>query len=139
MRTLISRRAGTYLMRLLPLQLYGRILPRAVVGLCYHVVSERRLPHVANLYPYKSPEQFEADLVYLKRNFRVVSYADVVEGRVEPNSVHISFDDGYSECFDVVRPLLLKHGLPCTFFISPPYLDNRRMYSFNKASLALMT
>jgi peptidoglycan/xylan/chitin deacetylase (PgdA/CDA1 family) len=137
MRTLLSRRAGTYLMRLLPLQVYGRILPREVVGLCYHVVSERRLPHVANLYPYKSPEQFEADLVYLKRNFRVVSYAELVRGRVDPNAVHISFDDGYAECFDVVRPLLLKHGLPCTFFVNTDVLDNRRMLGFNRVSLCL--
>lgn len=136
MRTLLSRRAGTYLMRLLPLQVYGRILPREVVGLCYHVVSERRLPHVSNLYPYKSPEQFEADLVYLKRNFRVVSCAELVRGRVE-NAVHISFDDGYAECFDVIRPLLLKHGLPCTFFINTDVLDNRRMLGFNRVSLCL--
>lgn len=141
MRTLLSRRAGTYLMRLLPLQAYGRIMPREVVGLCYHMVSGRRLPHVSNLYPYKSPEQFEADLVYLKRNFRVVSYAELVAareaGRVEPNSVHISFDDGYSECFDVIRPLLLKHALPCTFFITTDVLDNRRMLGFNRVSLCL--
>ena len=137
MRTLLSRRAGTYLMRLLPLQVYGRILPREVVGLCYHVVSERRLPHVANLYPYKSPEQFEADLVYLKRNFRVVSYAELAQGRVEANAVHISFDDGYAECFDVIRPLLLKHGLPCTFFVNTDVLDNRRMLGFNRVSLCL--
>lgn len=135
MRALFSRRAGTYLMRLLPLQVYGRLLPREVVGLCYHVVSDRRLPHVANLYPYKNPAQFEADLVYLKRGFRVVSYAELLEGTAKPNSVHLSFDDGYAECFSVIRPLLLKHGLPCTFFVNTGVLDNRRMLAFNRVSL----
>ncbi|CAA9300201.1 MAG: hypothetical protein AVDCRST_MAG68-300 [uncultured Gemmatimonadetes bacterium] len=136
MRAIFSRRAGTYLMRLLPLQVYGRLLPREVVGLCYHVVSDRGLPHVRHLYPYKTPEQFEADLVYLKRSFRVASYAELVEGR-DPNAVHLSFDDGYAECFSVVRPLLLKHGLPCTFFINTDVLDNRRMLAFNRVSLCL--
>jgi peptidoglycan/xylan/chitin deacetylase (PgdA/CDA1 family) len=135
MRALFSRRAGTYLMRLLPLQVYGRLLPREVVGLCYHVVSERTLPHVAHLYPYKNPEQFEADLVYLKRSFRVVSYAELLEGAAEPNSVHLSFDDGYAECFSVIRPILQKHGLPCTFFVNTGVLDNRRMLAFNRVSL----
>ncbi len=137
MRAMISRRAGTYLMRLLPLQVYGRLLPREVVGLCYHTVSDRALPHVSHLYPYKNTEQFEADLVYLKRNFRVVSYAELLEpGRApEPNRVHLSFDDGYAECFSVVRPLLLKHGLPCTFFVNTGVLDNRRMLAFNRVSL----
>ncbi|HEX2092916.1 MAG TPA: polysaccharide deacetylase family protein [Longimicrobiaceae bacterium] len=140
----LSRRAGTYLMRLLPMTVYGRIVPREVIGLCYHVVSDRRLPHVRHLYPYKSVEQFEADLLYLKRRFRVVSYPEIVEagesGRgLGPGAVHLSFDDGYAECFSVVRPILLKHGVPCTFFVTTDALDNRWMIAFNRVSLCIET
>lgn len=134
----IARRIATNLMRLLPVQLYGRIFPRRAIGLCYHLASGEELPHVRHLYRYKSPEQFEADLVYLKRNFRVLSYEELAAGKgAERNGVVLSFDDGLAECFTVARPLLLEHGLPCIFFVSPPHLDNRRMYLFNQVSLLL--
>ncbi|HEX7242225.1 MAG TPA: polysaccharide deacetylase family protein [Longimicrobiaceae bacterium] len=139
---MIARRAGTYLMRLLPMKVYGRIVPREVIGFCYHVVSDRALPHVRHLYQYKSAAQFEADLVWLKRRFRLVSHAEILEGwksgrGVGPNAVHVTFDDGYAECFSVVRPLLLKHGVPCTFFVNTDVLDNRAMLGFNRISLCL--
>lgn len=138
---MLNRRAGTYLMRLLPIQLYGRMVPRDAIGLCYHVVSDRRLLHVEHLYPYKSAAQFAADLRYLKRNFRVLSYPELVEarssGRAGRNAVHLSFDDGYAECFSVVRPLLLEYGVPCTFFLNTGVLDNRRMLDLNRVSLCV--
>lgn len=133
----LGRRVSTHLMRALPLPLFGRIFPRRAIGLCYHVVSDRSLPHVRNLYRYKSPAQFEADLVYLARTFRVVGYSELEAGPPDPNAVVITFDDGLAECFDVVRPLLLKHGLPCIFFVSPPHLDHARMYPFDRASLTI--
>jgi hypothetical protein len=37
----------------------------------------------------------------------------------------------------VVRPLLLKHGIPCTFFVTTGVLDNRELLVFNKVALAL--
>jgi peptidoglycan/xylan/chitin deacetylase (PgdA/CDA1 family) len=134
----IVRRVATNLMRIVPIPLLGLLFPRRTIGFCYHLASDLHLPHVRHLYAYKSPEQFEADLVFLKENYHVASYDELVSGRRTPrNSAVLTFDDGLAECFTVVRPLLLKHGLPCTFFVSPPHLDNRRMYFFNKASLIL--
>lgn len=125
------------LMKAIPVSVLGRAMPRRAIGLCYHVVSDRSLPHVRNLYRYKSPAQFEADLVYLKGRFHLASYGELRAGTAPPNSVVVTFDDGLAECFSVARPLLLKHGVPCIFFVSPPHLDNQRMYSFERASLAI--
>jgi peptidoglycan/xylan/chitin deacetylase (PgdA/CDA1 family) len=134
----IGRRITTNLMRVVPPQLFGKIFPRRTIGLCYHLASDLHLPHVRHLYAYKTPEQFEADLVFVKNNFHVASYDELVRGpKSTRNAVVLTFDDGLAECYTVVRPLLLKHGLPCTFFVSPPHLDNRRMFYFNKASLLL--
>lgn len=118
-------------------------MPRAAVGLHYHIVSSRMLPHVRHLLQYKTPEQFESDLLFLQKHFRLLSYPQLVE---EPNGggkpgarpgVFVTFDDGYAECFSVVRPLLLEHGVPCTFFVTTGFLDNRRLYFRNKASLCI--
>jgi peptidoglycan/xylan/chitin deacetylase (PgdA/CDA1 family) len=138
----LARRGATYAMRLVPLRAYGRLMPREVIGLCYHVVSDRHLPHVRPLYPYKNIARFEADLVFLKRRLRPVSYGEMLEARssgrpLPPGSVHLSFDDGYAECFQTVRPLLLKHGIPCTFFVTTEALDNRVMLEFNRVALCM--
>jgi peptidoglycan/xylan/chitin deacetylase (PgdA/CDA1 family) len=142
-RFLSTRRAATYGMRLLPVRAFGRLLRRTGAGLCYHLVAAPGLPHVRPLYPYKSPGHFAADLRWLKRRFRVVSYAELQEaadaGRSpEPGWVHQSFDDGYAECFTVARPILLEHDLPCTFFLATDVLDNRRSLAFNRVALALV-
>lgn len=117
------------------------IRPEMIV-LCYHVVSERSLTHVKNLYPYKTPQMFEQDLIYLKRYFNVISYEEAVEcasgnGRRKAYNVLLTFDDGYAECFSVVRPLLLKHKFPCIFFIATDFIDNKCMFYRNLVSLCI--
>lgn len=129
--------------RMLPLRTCQRLMPREVIGLHYHVVSERSLPHVRHLYRYKTPAQFESDLVYLKAHFRLLSYEQLLAGRdaghgdnARPAAI-LTFDDGYRECFSVVRPLLLKHQVPCIFFLVTGFLDNQHLFYRNKASLCI--
>jgi hypothetical protein len=103
-----------------PLELLRRVVPRDVAALVYHPISDAPLPHVTPLYACKSTSLFERDLIYLKQNFDLVGHDEIVAHRFEgrplpPRAAAISFDDGFSECFDVVRPLLLKHGVPCMF------------------------
>jgi peptidoglycan/xylan/chitin deacetylase (PgdA/CDA1 family) len=106
--------------------------PRPLVSVVYHLVSAAKLPHVSALYSYKTPEAFEQDLLFLKNNYTLVTHEQVVAHRehrvgLPPDATQISFDDGFSECFDVVRPLLLKHQVPCTFFLVQNLLDNRSL------------
>jgi len=53
------------------------------------------------------------------------------------NAVHISFDDGYAECFHIVRPLLRKYKIPCTFFLTTDLIDNEILFYRNKQSLCI--
>lgn len=108
----------------------------------YHVISDQSLSHVKHLYAYKSAQMFENDLIYLLKNNFVATYEQLVnhlQGRtsLKPNSVILSFDDGFSECFSVARPLLLKYEVPCTFFITTDLIDNQKMDNSTKASLLI--
>ncbi|HEX8452222.1 MAG TPA: polysaccharide deacetylase family protein [Longimicrobium sp.] len=130
------------LMRLAPVRFFGAVLPREVIAFCYHTVSDESLPHVRPMYPYKTAAQFEADLVYLKSRFRLLSYEELAEARrtgrpVGPNAALLTFDDGYAECHSTARPLLLKHGVPCVFFVTTGVLDNARMLLFNQIALCM--
>lgn len=141
MRSLASNLAKT-VRRRMPLALYPYLIRRDVIGLFYHSISDEPLPHVQNLYPPEPVARFEAALVYIKKHFNLVNDAQVEAARLHgktlsSRSLHLSFDDGFVECFTVARPLLLKHGIPCTFFITSGWVGNQRMFYRNKASLCI--
>lgn len=114
----------------LSLSLWQRLFPKDVIALCYHAVSDERLPHV-RLYPYKSARQFEDDLTFVRE--RTVSYQQVVGRRLQgaklpANSVLITFDDGFAECYEVARPILLRLGIDAVFFVTTEFLDEKKPF-----------
>jgi len=125
-----------------PASIYHTAFKRDMISFFYHVISNEPLPHIKHLYAYKSPEMFEDDLVYLLKNYTLVSYELLVahlqhRTRLKPNSVFLSFDDGCSECFTEVRPLLLKYGVPCTFFITTDLIGNKKMAYSSMISICI--
>ena len=126
----------------IPLCAYSLFIRRDVLGFYYHVVSDEYVPHIRHLYHYKSRRAFENDLLYLAENFNLITYEQLAAHysggqRLKPKSVVLTFDDGLSECYSVVRPLLLKHGIPCVFFIPTDYIGNGKMCPDHKASLCI--
>lgn len=126
----------------LPLAALARLVSREVIVLMYHAVGESPAPHLCNLYPCKTAAQFEEDLVVLKREFTLPTWTEFVADRnrarpIERPCVLITFDDGLSDCYRVVRPLLLKHRIPCLFFVTKALVDNRMMFFRHKASLCI--
>jgi len=51
--------------------------------------------------------------------------------------LHVTFDDGLSEFYDVAAPVLLKKGIPATCFICPSFVDNRALMHRHLASLII--
>jgi peptidoglycan/xylan/chitin deacetylase (PgdA/CDA1 family) len=114
----------------LPLDVWKRLFPKDLIALCYHVVSNDRLPHV-RLYPYKTAQQFEEDLNFVRE--RAISYRQVVDHRLggeslPTNSVLITFDDGFAECYEVARPILMRLGINAVFFVTTDFLDEKKPF-----------
>jgi peptidoglycan/xylan/chitin deacetylase (PgdA/CDA1 family) len=69
---------------------------------------------------------FDAQLALLAREADVIAPADVADalrsGR-PGRRVMITFDDGYRDNYEVAFPLLRRHGLPATFFLTTGFLD----------------
>lgn len=124
-----------------PLSVYQQLFRSKAVGLAYHTVSDDPNPSVRHLFPYKTTAMFERDLQYLKEHCRVISYEQFQREQrtdtVRPGSILLTFDDGYSECASVVRSLLLKYELPCLFFVTADFIDNRSLFYRNKVSLCI--
>jgi peptidoglycan/xylan/chitin deacetylase (PgdA/CDA1 family) len=105
----------------------------------YHVVSDEKLPHILN-YPYRNTSQFEQELDFLLKFFRPVSLKELISGAGEfgqEKVFHLSFDDGLRECATVIAPILLRKGIPATFFINTAFIDNKKIFHKYKASLIL--
>ncbi|MFH7044210.1 polysaccharide deacetylase family protein [Paucibacter sp. JuS9] len=51
------------------------------------------------------------------------------EGSLPSRPLSITFDDGYADNHEVALPILQRHGLSATFFISTGFLDGGRMWN----------
>jgi peptidoglycan/xylan/chitin deacetylase (PgdA/CDA1 family) len=129
-------------LKFVPLSLYKNIIHPKVTGLIYHAVSDRSLPYIDHIYPPVKTDRFEEALKYLKNHYNIITYEQLhthrIEGKQLPDkALHLSFDDGYIECYTLVRPLLKKYNIPCTFFITSDWIDDKGMFYRNKVGLCI--
>jgi peptidoglycan/xylan/chitin deacetylase (PgdA/CDA1 family) len=124
----------------LPFQLIGPLVSPRTLGIYYHVVSDKPLPHIRHLYAFKSPRMFKDDLLYLKSHFHLLTYEEWLDIRFSgrkprKRDLIITFDDGFSQCYTDACPILSEMKVPCIFFITTDYIDNHGMSLDLKASL----
>ena len=108
----------------------------------YHLISDAPSPLVKHLYPVSDLGQFIKDLDFLQRNFSPATFDEVLN-LANSKKYHgkpkffLTFDDGLSECFDVVLPVLRERNLPAAFFVNPAYVGNRQLSHRQKVSLII--
>lgn len=89
---------------------YHRVLPEFAENPLHNIVKLRT---------------FERQIDFISRRFRVVSLG---EGLKDPgrrgarDSAVFTFDDGYTDNYEIVFPLLKKKGIPAAFFVSAGYI-----------------
>lgn len=111
---------------------YRKFTGRTQVLPFYHTVYEKKKPHFAHLNFSRSIKRFREDLDYLTTHFENVPIERAGE---HSNSFHLTFDDGMSEIYEVIAPLLLEKRLDATFFITTDFLDNKNLFFSHKVSL----
>ncbi|MEO9595388.1 polysaccharide deacetylase family protein [Rhodopirellula bahusiensis] len=66
--------------------------------------------------------EFERHVDYCRENFELISLEEVQQrldsGHSPRPSVTFTFDDGYSENCNFALPLLIRHKIPCTYFVT---------------------
>jgi peptidoglycan/xylan/chitin deacetylase (PgdA/CDA1 family) len=99
--------------------------------LMYHSIVRSGSPY-AKLSPGKYVEEhvFAESMAYVRDHCHPVSLGDFIkyaeDGRQYPrNTVVLTFDDGYANNSFRAAPILLKLGIPATFFITTGYVDGR--------------
>jgi peptidoglycan/xylan/chitin deacetylase (PgdA/CDA1 family) len=79
---------------------------------------------------------FERQVEWLRANFDLVSFGEaqrrVREGNKRP-AVCITFDDGYAENCEAALPLLIRHCVPCTYFVTSRNVIDQRSFAHDVA------
>jgi peptidoglycan/xylan/chitin deacetylase (PgdA/CDA1 family) len=108
----------------------------------YHHVAEQD-----DSYPYDpdvadaTPAQFRRQMETIAKYCTPIGIDELiraVEGEPLPkNPVMVTFDDGYRSCHDVTLPILRAVGVRATFFVSTSFVEQRRLYWWERISLAV--
>lgn len=108
----------------------------------YHTVSDKYLPHISNLYKYKNIAKFNSDLDFILKHFEPITIDDFVKIKTENKKINknyflLSFDDGLSEIYNVIYPILKNKNIPAIFFINSSFVDNTNLFHRYKVSLII--
>ena len=104
-----------------------------VVVLLYHRVSDGFRDNVTI-----GVEAFDTQMRYLADHHRLVSLDALLDPAALPDDgplVAVSFDDGYLDNYQNAAPILLKHGVHATFFVSTDHVGQGLAFAHDVAKL----
>lgn len=117
-----------------------RKLTRSQVAiLMYHRVSLKKDDWS---YESLSPQAFESQMEYFCREYEILSLDDlaqyILQGKNLPHkAVVITFDDGYRDNYLYAYPILKKHHIPATIFITTGHIGTGKLFWWDKVSYAI--
>ena len=95
----------------------------------YHMVSEKINPYYSN--KSINPDDFRKQVKELKNIFNTIALPEAIEKAKSNhplnNSLVITIDDGFTECYSTIAPILSEEKIPATFFLIENCIDNQSM------------
>lgn len=105
----------------------GRLTPPRATVVLYHRVADGARDDLT-----VGIEQFDRQMALLRRYFDVVSLADMLDWDTIPKTgrplVGVTFDDGYFDNYLNAAPILERHQIPATFFVSTGIVGTDRRF-----------
>ncbi len=126
-------KALSYLAFFIPTKLLIKYSGKKIIYPFYHIISDNPPPHIKHLYPIRTTKQFEKDLDFLQKYFS----ASAFPGNSKETQFILSFDDGLSEVYTSIAPILKKRNIPAVFFINSGFTDNKDLFFRYKISLII--
>jgi peptidoglycan/xylan/chitin deacetylase (PgdA/CDA1 family) len=124
----------------------GLMRSNQFVVLTYHRIADHVLngtyPFDADLISATSAE-FDWQMSFLARNFRPATLGSLLrscaENRPIPaGSVAVTFDDGFLDNYSVAYPILRRHGVPATFFVTTDFIEHNQPIWFEVVAFAYL-
>ena len=91
---------------------------------------------IINFHAIDDQKWIDSTFNLLKNNYQLVSLQDIKQyyySKVKlSNSCHITFDDGDYSFYKNVYPLIIKHRIPVSIYVSPEVIKNRTNFWFQE-------
>ncbi len=105
----------------------------------YHKVTDDKNSFAKDLYIPRKIIDFKNDLDVLLKYYKSISLQEFIsiskQKSIKENYFHLTFDDGLSNFYKVVAPILLEKKIAATVFINTDFVDNKSLFYRYKASL----
>lgn len=107
------------------------------VILLYHGVSSGVHRGIENASKKHIPtDEFDAQMALLCAEYNVLPFDELLLrqtlGKLPPRSVAVTFDDGFANNATDALPVLVKHGIPATFYLSTGFIDSAQTFWVDK-------
>lgn len=88
------------------------------------------------------PDRFDAQMDHLKKHRAPMSVTEMADrlsrDRLPKNAVAITFDDGYRDNLLNAKPILRKHGLPATLFLTAGAVDGDSQFWWDELATMIL-
>lgn len=114
--------------------LFSALSPAGAKARLTTLIFHRVLAKPDPLFPSEvDGNQFDEICAWLAAWFNVLPLDEAIQrlrrGDLPARALAITFDDGYADNHDLAMPILRKHGLTATFYVSTGFLDGGRMWN----------
>ncbi len=86
-------------------------------------------------------EQFDRQMSLIRKYCTPVSIEQIVRGELPSHPkkplVCVTFDDGYEDNYSNAAPVLLRHRIPCAFFVSTGFISTSREFPHDGGKVAM--
>ncbi len=116
-----------------------RVAPKSIILMYHRIVATSTDPWGMCV----SPTNFSGQLEAIRDAGRPMALADYVrahrQGEVPDRSIVLTFDDGYLDNHEQALPLLQRHEVPATLFVTTGNIDSEREFWWDQLETSLLT
>ncbi len=120
----------SFLYKFLPTHFLMKLARKKSIAIFYHYIKKDTEDELtSHLYKAKNITQFLEDIHYLKKHFRSISIEEFLQKKYKKDyTFFLSFDDGLSNFYDVVAPILKQEKVQAINFLNSGFIDNKELF-----------
>src|SRR5690606_15431462 len=117
---------------------------RRAPALFLPILTYHRVRDDAEAHPFDegvidaTTAEFDRQMALLRAEMNPIGAAELLAWArgepLPPNPVCVTFDDGYRDNLEIALPILQRHGVPAIFFIATSYLEERRLFWWDRVA-----
>ena len=131
----------SFLYNFIPIKFLMKLSRKKIIYPFYHYVEDKNNENklTSHLYKAKNRLDFIKDINFFKKHFQSLSIQDFLDNNLpkENYSFLLSFDDGLSNFFNVVVPIIEEKKINVINFLNTGFIDNKALFYRYKINLII--